>query len=316
MDIAAIRGFNYQPSYGSSGLEVWQQFDPQVIELELRRGKTFFPGMNALRFWLSWHSFVRGPDVFCERFETVLTLADRLGLAVMPCLFNRWHSGELDYGGTYLEDFYWRHYKPKPWPTPFNAFLERIVGGHAGDPRIFAWDLCNEPFGNSSKHAQGGMDAEYGWLADLYQQCKDLGARAPITVGIHQNDRLKGIAQVEPISDLLCIHPYWIHQSMTQDDFRRMLDEYVAFAERVGKPLLANETCWGSLDDAERSASIRFHLCELKARGIGWLAYALHHSLVADLHRPEFGPLGEPGNLAFIEADGTLRAGHDVFNDY
>ena len=51
-------------------------------------------------------------------------------------------------------------------------------------------------------------------------------------------------------------------------------------------------------------------------RGVGWLVYLLHHSLIADAHRPEFGPVGFPGYLGFIEADGSLRAGHDVFNDF
>lgn len=47
-----------------------------------------------------------------------------------------------------------------------------------------------------------------------------------------------------------------------------------------------------------------------------WLVYLLNHSLIADAHRPEFGPLSMPGNLAFIEADGSLRPGHDVFNEF
>ena len=42
------------------------------------------------------------------------------------------------------------------------------------------------------------------------------------------------------------------------------------------------------------------------------MVYLLHHSLVADAHRPEFGPVGHPGNLAFIEADGSLRKGQVV----
>ena len=57
-------------------------------------------------------------------------------------------------------------------------------------------------------------------------------------------------------------------------------------------------------------------LGELKNRKIVWLAYVLHHSQIADAHRAEFGPVGHPGNLSFIEADGTLRPGHEVFNDY
>ena len=61
---------------------------------------------------------------------------------------------------------------------------------------------------------------------------------------------------------------------------------------------------------------IQYTLAQLKKRGIGWLAYVLHHSLIADAHRLEFGPVGGPGNLAFIEADGSLRPGHEIFNAY
>ena len=91
-------------------------------------------------------------------------------------------------------------------------------------------------------------------------------------------------------------------------------------AENIGslvkKPLLSTECCWGSLDDAVRTQSVRYTLEQLKKREIGWLVYLLHHSLIADAHRPEFGPVTEPGNLAFIEADDTLRPGHEVFNEF
>ena len=43
-----IRGFNYQPSYGSSALEVWRQFDEKIIDIELARGKKYFPKWNAV----------------------------------------------------------------------------------------------------------------------------------------------------------------------------------------------------------------------------------------------------------------------------
>lgn len=41
MNYAEVRGFNYQPSYGSTSFENWINFDPEIIELELRRGKEF-----------------------------------------------------------------------------------------------------------------------------------------------------------------------------------------------------------------------------------------------------------------------------------
>ena len=136
-----------------------------------------------------------------------------------------------------------------------------------------------------------------------------------MTVGIHPGVPLE---MVEPFCDVLSIHPYWCHNNpgAQKADYERSLDQAVALATKANKPLVASECCWGSLDDAVRVESLRYTLGNLKARSIGWLAYLLHHSLIADAHRPEFGPLSDPGNLAFIEADGSLRPGHDAFNAF
>jgi len=310
-----LRGFNYQPSYGSSGFELWQRFDATVIAEELARGKRHFPKMNALRWWQSWDSFLRDPKRYARDFETTLRLAEKVGCGVMPCLFNRWHDATLDYGGTYID-----HFQPKvSWvqkPKMFDPFLKELVGGHKDDPRVLAWDLCNEPFAYSCpREAIPDIDrAESAWLKSLRDACKELGAKAPITIGIKNM-----VLDTEgPLCDVLSIHPYWRHNNPNgkTEPYEKELDLAVAYAVQAGKPLVATECCWGDLDDAARVGSIRYTLTQLKARNIGWFAYVLHHSLVADAHRPEFGPLSGPGNLAFIEADGSLRPGHGVFNAF
>ena len=320
MDTSQIRGFNYQPSYGSNGFEIWQRFDASIIDRELGLGKKHFPGINAVRLWLSWDAFLRDPSLFADRFERALGIAARHGLMVMPVLFNRWHCPVLDYGGIYID-----HFLPGiSWVQSegmFRPFLEAIVGPHAEDGRIFAWDLCNEPFSYLTSLDETPAElvaAEFAWLEGLYNDCKRLGARAPITIGIHGDHGLDDMRMVEPISDFLSIHPYWKSDSPPHDkgEFERELDEQVRFAEEIGKGLLATETCWGSQDDAKRVEIIRYTLEQLTRRGIGFLAYVLHHSFVADAHRLEYGPLREPGNLAFIEADGSVRPGHDIFNEF
>ncbi|MCX6911411.1 MAG: cellulase family glycosylhydrolase [Verrucomicrobia bacterium] len=313
---SAIRGFNYQPSYGSNGFELWQKFNARIIATELDRGKKFFPKMNGLRWWQSWDSFKRDPKRYARDFETTLVLAAKRGLKVMPCLFNRWHDAMLDYGGIYVD-----HFLPRAsWvqkPKMFDAFLEALVGGHKDDPRILAWDLCNEPFAYLRPAAEmPDIDkAELDWLKGLYDACKKLGAQATITVGIHPGVPLE---KINPVSDLLSIHPYFVHNNpkASKADYEKSLDRDVAFALKTGKPLLATECCWGALDDKMRVESVRYTLTQLKARNIGWLVYLLHHSLIADAHRSDFGPLSGPGNLAFIEASGSLRPGHGVFNEF
>lgn len=315
-DWSAVRGFNYQPSYGSSGFELWQKFDAATIDRELGLGRKYFPGINAIRLWLSWNSFLRDPKRYAENFDTALTIADKYDLAVMPVLFNRWHDKVLDYGGIYID-----HFLPRvSWvqaPGMFDAFLSAIVGGHKDDPRILAWDLSNEPYSYSRPREEIPeiVEAESAWLKSIHDKCKELGATAPITVGIHPGVPLE---MIDPISDLLSIHPYWVHNSPNakKEAYEKKLDDEVAFARRVGKPILATECCWGSLDDAVRVESIRYTLTQLKKRGVGWLVYLLHHSLIADAHRPEFGSVGFPGDLAFIEADDSLRPGHEVFNEF
>jgi endo-1,4-beta-mannosidase len=323
MDFSQIKGFNYQPSYGRNGFELWRNFDADVINKELGRGKEHFPAMNGIRLWLSWDAFIyadeEGRERFCENFDTALAIAAGYGLPVMPVLYNRWHNWFLDYGGLYID-----HFLPESWGGAWagrrfaercRTYVEAVVGPHADDPRVMAWDLCNEPFSYndmSRAPAQRLFKAEYHWLASQYELCKELGATAPITVGAHWGTPIE---QQEPISDVLSIHPYWTYGA-DKDKYEAHLDADIAFARKVGKPLIATETCWGSFDDQKRVEIIEYTLTQLSERDIGWLAYLLHHSLIADAHRPEYGPVGPPGNLAFIEADGSLRPGHDVFNQF
>jgi len=320
MNYKDVRGFNYQPSYGSSSFENWMYFNPVIFELELRRGKHYFPKMNVVRLWLAWDAFVRNPVKFSENFEKSLKITESLGLLVVPVLFNRWHNTFLDCGGLYIDHFMpgwgWAYQKDL-----FQPYLDSIVGSHKSDKRIMAWDICNEPFSylNTIEEMREIESAEYKWLEEMYASCKDIGTTIPLGISIHPMHGRKGLERVVPISDILLVHPYFMvgqENSEEKAKFIGLLDDYADIGNKSGKPMLTTETCWGSLDDHWRVENIRYTLNELKKRNIGWIVHALHHSLVADLHRPEFGPVGEPGNLAFIEADGTLRAGHDIFNDF
>ena len=49
MDYTQLKGFNYQPSWGSTGFEIWRNFDGERMGHEVALGKAYFPGMNAIR---------------------------------------------------------------------------------------------------------------------------------------------------------------------------------------------------------------------------------------------------------------------------
>lgn len=324
-DTSSIRGFNYAPSYASCGLEIWQQYDPDLISRELSISKGHFPSMNAIRLWLDWEAFKRDEGRFRDNFEHALTTATKLGVSVMPVLFNRWHSTSLDFGGVYVDHFLPGHRSPFN-DDAYDRYLRDIAGAHRDDERILAWDLCNEPFfyNDPSVMVSEVIEAELRWLTDLAERLRSLGVRAPITIGIHPMHGKAGLEQVEPICDVLSIHPYYnpfaspneVAVPVTVEGFVALLDDYVAVSEASGKPLIASECCLGSLDDSERVRVIEATLRHLSDRGIGWLIHLLYHSRVADGHRPEHGPIGPPGYMAFVELDGSVRPGHEIFNDF
>ena len=90
----------------------------------------------------------------------------------------------------------------------------------------------------------------------------------------------------------------------------------VEHLERLGKPAIATECCWGANDDAARVKYVRHDLGLLKQAGIGFLPHALHHSPVADLHRPVPGRKWGTMYMGFIEPDGSIRPGHEVYNEF
>ena len=321
IDYSKVRGFNYQPSYGSTSLENWYNFDPHTVELELRRGKDYFPGFNTVRYWLSWDAYVRKPEEFKANFEKALQIADDLGIKVIPCLFNRWHDRSgYDNGGVYIENFaipnVWAYYRPL-----YIDYVTDIASAHIADPRILAWDLCNEPFSYTEINdlVRPFIQPEVDWLTEMYNAIKAVDQKTPIGVSVHMGI---GLDLVKDISDVLMIHPYYICDKETIYDeamrarFEKRVADVCAYGRELGKPMFVTETCWGALTDEDRVEVIRYTLSVLKQHDLGFVAHALHYSMVADLHYPEDGFLGHSHNLAFTTRDGKLRPGHEIFNEF
>jgi hypothetical protein len=332
-----VHGFNYDGSWGTSGLDLWQHHDHGLMATEVARGKKYFPGWNVARWWLSHEAYQRDPERFLANFEAGLGLFAEHDILVMPILFNRWRDPVCDFGGVPLDHLIPHH---SAWSrsddlfaTPdagsgaapvqglFHRYLSDVVGKHVDDERIYSWDLCNEPLMGAYVDDDDSpvRKAELTWLTWCYRVCKDLGASQPLTIGNYPN--VKALELTEPISDVLGFHPYYMwngtdQPTKTKEGFEAYLDACVAIAKRSGKGLVGNETVWGARDHAVHVDLIRYTLGELVKRDIGFTVHALHHSLVADLHRDEYGPVGWPEWLHFIEADGSLRPGHEVFNEF
>jgi hypothetical protein len=323
VDIASIRGFNYAPGYAYTGADIWRYFDRETFARELGWGKRHFPKMNGIRVWLAWEVFALGSDaekeVFLQNVDAALEIAADLDLVVMPVLFNRWHHGIPDWGGVYLD-----HLLPNAswardtFPERSREYVTSMMRRFGSDDRIFAWDLCNEPFSYSFDEdpdpAWELEKHESAWLGDVYDTAKSAGARAPLSVGFWKGaDHLR---EYPEFSDILNFHSYWMGGDANADAWLAGLDACVELREKTGKPLFCSESCWGNIDDAKRVEILEFNLAELNRRGIGWFIHALAHSRIADLHRPEAGPVQGPGVMHCVEPDGSIRPRHEVINEY
>jgi len=334
MRCSEIRGFNYDGSWGTSALDLWQHHDHGTMAVEVARGKRYFPKWNVCRWWLGQESFQRNSERFLANFEGGLSIFARHDILVVPLLFNRWRDPVCDFGGVSLEhivpclgsmpaDLF--AYAEATWPREpapierlHRSFLESVVGAHLDDPRILAWDLCNEPLMAPyvEDPASPIRAAELQWLTWIYRTCKRLGATQPLTIGNYPGKTVLEIT--EPISDIISFHPYYIWNVPNADkaQYEAYLDECVAFAKSKGKELFASETVWGAVDDDKHVEVMRYTLGELCKRQIGFTVHALQHSLVADLHYAAYGPVGTPEVLHFINPDGSLRKGHEAFNEF
>jgi hypothetical protein len=335
-----VFGFNYDGSWGTSGLDLWQHHDQELMAVEVGRGKRYFAGWNTARWWLSQEAYQRDPGRFLTHLDAGLELFAAHGIGVIPLLFNRWLDPVCDFGGVPLDHLVphasaWNrtddlfadveaHGRQRtPVEEVFHTYLSDVVGRHRDDLRVVAWDLCNEPLMGAyvDDSASPLRAAELRWLGWCRDVCRAAGARQPLTVGNYSN--ATAVALTEPLSDVVSFHPYWMWnldpatQPMAdRQTFERHLDDCLAIANRAGKDLLATETVWGAHDDATHVKVMRYTLGELAKRGIGFTVHALHHSLVSDLHRAEHGPVGLPECLHFIEADGRLREGHEAVNAF
>jgi hypothetical protein len=167
---------------------------------------------------------------------------------------------------------------------------------------------------DASSHVRAG---ELRWLTWIHAVCKRVGATQPLTIGNYpfQRDVMELTAG---LSDFLSFHPYfaWNVPGVDRARYESQLDEAVEFARRAGKELLASETVWGAVDDDQRVKVLRYTLEQLCMREIGFAVHALQHSLVADLHFPAYGPIRNPESMHFVNPDGSLRHGHEAFNDF
>jgi hypothetical protein len=155
-------GCNYIPSTAINQLEMWQEetFDTVTINKELTLAEGL--GFNIIRVFLHDMVWTRDPQGMKQRMDKFLSIASRHKIGVMFVLFDDCWNEDPKLGK-----------QPDPIPGKHNSgwvqspgrsrmedsilysFFEKYVKGtitaFGNDPRVWIWDLYNEP-GNSGHY--------------------------------------------------------------------------------------------------------------------------------------------------------------------
>ena len=125
------------------------------------------------------------PEKVTANFLDAVTGIGECGMKTMPCLFNRWHDNQWDYGGTYTETLF------RDW-QPQLDYVRALVTPLASDERVLIWDLCNEP----QAHDQSSEvnQKEYAWLKLIAETVRACGAKQPITIGTMNGKNIETFA--------------------------------------------------------------------------------------------------------------------------
>ena len=310
-----VRGFNYQPSWGSHGLEIWLNFNPHTYAKEVDRGLKHFPKLNALRIWMSFDAYLSDREKYLQAVGDAYRILRERKIKIMPVLFNGWHSTP-DFGG-FSSGMLEITRRRGEWEAE-RRHAEDIASAMPDPDDILMFDLANEPFCDMWREEEQLLVRDF--LQANAEHLRQCATDVPITVGswgIGKEWRpLWDIELFSPFVDVISLHPYWMPSLYSQQEHREMIAGLLTHLRGLGKPVIASECCWfgDNNSDDHRREIIRYELGWMKEEGIGFMPHALHHSRVADLHRETYLP--GLGYMQFIEADGSVRPGHDVYNEF
>lgn len=211
-------GFNYLPANAISYTGMWMPdvFDPALIDKELALAKGV--GFNCLRVVLPFVVWEHDPEAFKNRLRDFLSVCDQRGFKVMVCLFDDcafgsdeklkdpWYGKQPDV----ITGWYANGWTPSPghsmvrdpqtWPR-LEKYVTDIVGSFKDDPRVWVWDLYNEP-------TNGGLgDLSLPLVANVFAWARAVAPSQPLTVGQwNGNNKLNDL--IFQNSDIITFHDY------------------------------------------------------------------------------------------------------------
>ncbi len=301
-----VKGFNVQPDWGTCGLTIWLNFNPERYREILRAGKKAFPSFNTFRELLSIDAWSENRELYLKNLSIAAKIIKEEQLNFIPCYFNGWIS-QPNYGGFAPEAL--NESKNRVYALYLRESYEAIK-----DAPILVHDICNEPYNNAWPFCDDWNGVNVKKVTNfLVLMCKTMHEidDRPVTVGAQF---LLEDPEIDKEIDVISLHPY-NEKGMNLEEFDAYFKTKLDPVEKNGKPVIVTECVWGAHDEEGRKLFLETELKTLKKYKLGFLCHGLAISPVADLH-----PLHPLRNtkadlyMAFLDENFNIRKYHDMFN--
>lgn len=178
-----MAGINYYPANTPWRL-FWPSFDEFVIADDFERIVAL--GGNAVRVFLTSDMFEdpKNRQDGLDRLNTLLRLAERAGLHLVPTLFDLKYS-----------------FDPAGWGEDYE-FLKAVLPVLAASHSVVLLDLKNEPDLDFEAHGRGRILA---WLTTMATLVRIEAPKLPLTIGWASSD---AAMELEEIVDVVTYHDY------------------------------------------------------------------------------------------------------------
>lgn len=247
-----VSGCDYIPAYAINQLEMWQadSFRPEDIDRELGWAEDL--GFNCMRVFLHHLLWETDRDGFMDRIDRYLEISSSHDISTMfvfldDCWDENYAPGKQreprkgEHNSGWVKDPGALFYGPSGSGLEYAAdtaavalqlekYVTDVMTRFKDDPRIYAWDLYNEPGGGQDPHRY--WERSFPLLKDIFRWARKVNPSQPITAGVW-NSRLgeMNVWQIEN-SDIVTYHTYEPLES-----HQAMVDTLKAY----GKPLVCTE---------------------------------------------------------------------------
>jgi hypothetical protein len=232
-------GVNYIPANAINYTAMWDKtnFSPDVIRKELKLMTDM--GMNCVRFVMQYKVYEEDPAYFLQTLDKFLALCDEAKVKAMPiffddCVFGVNSDPVIGKQPEPLIGWYAWAWSPSPGHTmvidarehyKLEKYVKDVIGRFKNDPRIFLWDLYNEPT------ASGLGNRTLPLLKKTFAWAREVNPIHPITSGLWNGNRKLNKFLLEN-SDVITFHCY-MNPSGTESKIKEMCAH--------GRPVICTE---------------------------------------------------------------------------